>query len=176
VEVSGLERAFEAEEGAVELKVVSVSVPEGTNVILGQSHFIKTVEDLYEVMVNAHGAIKFGVAFCEASGPCLIRHDGNDEELRKAAIQVARDVACGHFFVIVMREGFPINVLKDVLACREVCQVFCATANPVRVVVAEEEGVRGVLGVMDGSPPKGVEGEPEIEERKKLLRKFGYKR
>ena len=160
----------------MELHEVRIKKPDDTNVILGHSHFIKTVEDLYEVMVNAHSSIKFGVAFCEASGPRLIRHDGNDSELEEAAIAIAREVACGHFFAVVMREGFPINVLKDIAACREVCRVFCATANPVTVIVAENEQGRGVVGVIDGEPPLGVEGEAEIAERKALLRRFGYKR
>jgi adenosine/AMP kinase len=164
------------EEDAVDLQEVTITRPEGTNIILGQAHFIKTVEDLYEVMVNAHGAIRFGIAFCEASGPRLIRHEGNDEELRQAAITIAQEVACGHVFAIVMREGFPINVVNAVLACREVCGIFCATANPVSVVVAESASGRGVCGVIDGAPPLGVEGAPEIAERTELLRKFGYKR
>jgi len=160
----------------MEIKEVKITQPENTNVILGQSHFIKTVEDLYEVMVNAHGAIKFGIAFCEASGPRLIRHDGNDSELERAAIKIAEEVAAGHFFVIVLREGFPINVLNEVKACREVCRIFCATANPVTVLVAETGAGRGVLGVIDGATPLGVEGEKEASERKALLRRFGYKR
>ncbi len=160
----------------MEIQDVTITQPEDTNVILGQSHFIKTVEDLYEVMINAHGSITFGIAFCEASGPRLIRHDGNDKELEKAAIDIAEKVACGHFFAIVMREGFPINVVNDIAACREVCQIFCATANPVSVLVAETAAGRGVCGVIDGAPPLGVEGESDIAERKALLRKFGYKR
>jgi adenosine/AMP kinase len=160
----------------MEIQEITITRPEGTNVILGQSHFIKTVEDLYEVMVNAHGALAFGVAFCEASGPRLIRHDGNDKTLEEAAVTIAQEVGCGHFFAIVMREGFPINVLNEVKACREVCRVFCATANPVSVLVAESAAGRGVAGVIDGATPLGVEGDAEIAERKELLRRFGYKR
>jgi uncharacterized protein len=164
------------QEVRMELREVVVAQPEDTNVIIGQAHFIKTAEDLYEVMVNAHGQIRFGVAFCEASGPCLIRHDGNDKGLEDAAVAMAKDIACGHSFVIVMRGGFPINVLNDVKACREVCRVFCATANPLAVIVAESARGRGIMGVIDGSVPRGVEGEKERGERVQMLRKFGYKR
>ncbi len=160
----------------MELREVVITQPEDTNVIIGQSHFIKTVEDLYEVMVNAHGQIRFGIAFCEASGPCLIRYDGNEKELVDAAVAMARDIACGHSFVIVMRGGFPVNVLNEVKACREVCHVFCATANPLAVLVAESPRGRGIVGVIDGSTPRGVEGDKERAERVQLLRKFGYKR
>ena len=160
----------------MDIQGIAITQPEGSNVILGQSHFIKTVEDLYEVLVNAHGSIRFGVAFCEASGPRLIRRDGNAAALEEAAVTIAKEVACGHFFAIVMKEGFPINVLNEVKAVREVCRVFCATANPVTVLVAETEAGRGVVGVIDGAPPLGVEGEADQEERKSLLRRFGYKR
>lgn len=160
----------------MELKAVAIPQPENTNVILGQSHFIKTVEDLYEVMVNAHGGIRFGIAFCEASGPCLIRRDGNDEALQEAAVAIAQAVGAGHFFAIVMKEGFPINVLNAVKECREVCRVFCATANPVTVLVAETGQGRGVVGVVDGASPKGVEGADDRRARHDMLRTFGYKR
>jgi uncharacterized protein len=160
----------------VKIEQVSIAQLPGANVILGHAHFVKTVEDLYEVMVNAHGSIKFGVAFCEASGPRLIRCDGNDGELERAAVAIAQRVACGHFFAIVMRDGFPINVLKEVAACREVCQIYCATANPLVVLVAESPAGRGVVGVIDGEPPLGVEGEKDAAERRAMLRKFGYKR
>ena len=160
----------------MEIKAVSISAPEGTNVILGQSHFIKTVEDLYEVMINAHGSIRFGVAFCEASGPRLIRRDGNDPSLVDAAVAIARDVACGHCFAIVLGDGFPINVLNEVKNVREVCRVFCATANPLTVLVAETDAGRGVVGVIDGEAPLGVESDEDAAERQALLRRFGYKR
>ena len=160
----------------MEIQEVKITSVEGANVMLGQSHFIKTVEDLYEVMVNAHSAIKFGVAFCEASGPRLIRHDGNDRELENAAVTIAQEVGCGHFFVILMRDCFPINVLNDVKSCREVCRIYCATANPVTVLVAETSQGRGVLGVVDGASPLGIEAPDDIKDRKEMLRTFGYKR
>ena len=160
----------------MDIEEIRIEQPEDANVILGQAHFIKTVEDLYEVMVNAHAGIRFGVAFSEASGPCLIRRDGNDAALADAAVAIVRDVACGHFFAIVLRGGFPINVLNEVKACREVCRVFCATANPLSVLVALGAAGRGVVGVIDGSPPAGVEGSEEQAARAAMLRKFGYKR
>lgn len=155
---------------------VPLAIPENANIILGQSHFIKTVEDLYEAMVNSAPGIKFGVAFSEASGPCLIRHDGTDEEMRTAAIEIAKAVASGHFFAIVMKDAFPVNVLKAVQATYEVCNIFCATANPVQVIVAESEQGRGVFGVIDGSSPKGVETAEDAEKRRGFLRMIGYKR
>ena len=160
----------------LQLHAVPLAIPENSNIILGQSHFIKTVEDLYEVMVNAVPNIKFGVAFNEASGPCLIRCDGTDIEMRQAALDIATAVGAGHFFAIVMREAFPVNVLKSVQAAWEVCTVFCATANPVQVIVAESEQGRGVLGVIDGASPKGIETEEDVEKRRGFLRMIGYKR
>ncbi|UCD84736.1 MAG: adenosine-specific kinase [Deltaproteobacteria bacterium] len=159
----------------MELKTVKLEIPEGSNVILGETHFIKTVEDLYEIMAGATPGAKFGVAFCEASGPCLIRVEGNDEEMKKSAAANARNVGAGHIFVIVMKEAFPINVLNSLKLCPEVCSIFCATANLVEVIVAETGQGRGILGVIDGSSPKGVETEKDRTERKNLLRKFGYK-
>jgi len=144
-------------------------------VIIGQAHFIKTVEDLYEAVVAAVPAVKFGVAFCEASGPCLIRHTGTDDELEAAAVRAAKAIGAGHVFVIMLGNAFPINVLNQVKAVTEVCSIFCATANEVRVIVATDGGARGVMGVIDGSAPKGVEGEPEQAERRAMLRRFGYK-
>jgi adenosine/AMP kinase len=160
----------------MQLHAVDIRFPEGANVILGQSHFIKTVEDLYEVMVNASPSLKFGVAFSEASDPRLVRRDGNDAALVECAVRIVQDVACGHFFAIALKEGFPVNVLNAVKDCREVCRVFCATANPLQVLVAETEKGRGVVGVVDGKPPLGVETEKDVETRKSFLRKIGYKR
>jgi len=160
----------------MELRAVRLEIPENGNVILGQSHFIKTVEDLYEAMVNTVPQMKFGVAFNEASGPCLTRADGNDAALKEMAARNATAVGAGHVFVIVLREGYPINVTNVVQMAPEVCTIFCATANPVEVIVAETEQGRGVLGVVDGSPPKGVETEQDAQNRRDFLRKIGYKR
>jgi len=160
----------------METKIVAIERPEGANVILGQTHFIKTVEDVYEALVGAVPGIKFGLAFCEASGPCLVRATGTDEELQEIAVRNALNVGAGHFFVIVLGEGaYPINVLNAVKMVPEVCRIFCATANPVQVLVGETDQGRGVLGVVDGFSPKGVESEEDIAERKALLRRFGYK-
>jgi adenosine/AMP kinase len=158
------------------LHAVQLRIPEQANIVLGQSHFIKSVEDLFEAMVNAAPQIKFGVAFNEASGPCLTRSDGNDAELVQAAAEIASAVAAGHFFSVVMREGFPINVLRAIQSVPEVCNIFCATANPVEVIVAETEQGRGVLGIIDGSSPKGVESAEQAKERGEFLRRIGYKR
>ncbi|MFW6180290.1 MAG: adenosine-specific kinase [Spirochaetota bacterium] len=160
----------------MELKTVPVQVPEGLNVIIGQSHFIKTVEDLYEAVVNTSAAIKFGLAFNEASGPCLVRKDGNDQQLISLAVETARSVGAGHLFVLYLKDAFPIQVLPAVREVREVLRIFCATANPLQVVVCETEQGRGVLGVVDGASPRGVEGTEETEARIELLKKFGYKR
>lgn len=157
------------------MKPVTMDIPDGANIIIGQSHFIKTAEDLYEVMINAVPGIKFGIAFCEASGPCLVRAEGNDTALRDVAIQNARNIAAGHTFVILMKGAFPVNVLNAIKSCPEVCSIFCATANPLQVLVAETEQGRGVLGVIDGYCPKGVENEKDIQERRQFLRKIGYK-
>ena len=159
----------------MELQAVKIQTPEGANVILGQSHFIKTVEDLYEILVSSVPGGKFGIAFCESSGPCLIRSAGTDEGLRQAAIRNAQAVGAGHLFVLILREAYPINVLNAVKQCQEVCGIYCASANPIEVIVAVTEQGRGVMGVVDGLPPKGVEGEPDIEWRKKFLRQIGYK-
>lgn len=160
----------------METRLVSLEFPEGANIILGQSHFIKTVEDLYEILISSAPGMKFGIAFCEASGPCLIRVDGNDDDLKAAAVKMAGDVGAGHSFTVVMTDGFPINVLNAVKACPEVCRVYCATANPVEVVVAETPQGRGILGVIDGESPKGVEGESDVAARRDFLRTIGYKR
>lgn len=160
----------------MELKNLQLNFPEDCNIILGQSHFIKTVEDLYEAMVNSVPGIKFGLAFCEASGPCLIRKDGTDTALIEIAVENMRTVAAGHSFIIVMRDAFPINVLPAVKACREVVNIFCATANSVQVIVAETQQGRGILGVIDGASPKGVELDTDITHRKRFLLDIGYKR
>jgi uncharacterized protein len=159
----------------MEIKSVKLEFPEGLNIIVGQSHFIKTVEDLYEVMVNAMPKAFFGIAFCEASGACLIRAEGNDEELKRLAVENARRIGAGHSFILVLRDAYPINVLNAVKTCPEVCSIYCATANPVEIIVAESEQGHGILGVIDGSSPKGVEGPEDIQWRKGLLRKIGYK-
>jgi len=158
------------------LHAVKLAIPDGANVILGQSHFIKTVEDVFEAMVNTVPGVQFGIAFNEASGLCLTRSDGTNEEMRAAAIEIATAVGAGHFFAVVMRDTFPINVLRIVHMVPEVCTIFCATANPVEVIVAESEQGRGVLGVIDGSSPKGVESEEQVTARRQFLRKIGYKR
>jgi len=159
----------------MEIKTVALEIPEGANIIIGQTHFIKTAEDLYEVMVNAVPGIKFGVAFCEASGPCLVRAEGNDSALKEIAIRNAANIAAGHTFVVLIKEAFPVNVLNSIKTCPEVCSVFCATANPVQVIVAETEQGIGIMGVIDGYSPKGVETEKDVQNRKQFLRKIGYK-
>jgi adenosine/AMP kinase len=159
----------------MELKVERLEIPEGCNIIFGQSHFIKTVEDLFETMITAIPNSKFGLAFCEASGHCLVRAEGNDEAMKEAAIKNAAKIGAGHTFIIVMKDAFPINVLNAVKMCQEVCTLYCATANPVEVILAQSEQGRGVLGVIDGSSPKGVEKEDGVAWRKDLLRKFKYK-
>ena len=160
----------------MELKAIPLEIPENSNIILGQSHFIKTVEDIYEAIVTTVPQMKFGVAFNEASGACLIRVDGNDEELKAVATRNAQAIGAGHCFVIVMRDGYPINILNRIREVPEVVNIFCATANAVQVIVAESEQGRGILGVIDGSSPKGVEGPADVEWRHGLLRKIGYKR
>ena len=160
----------------MELKVVRLEIPDGGNLIAGQTHFIKTVEDIYEAIVNTVPQMKFGVAFNEASGACLVRVEGNDEELQPLAVRNAVAVGAGHTFYVVMRDGYPINILKRIQDVPEVCSIFCATANPVEVIVAETEQGRGVLGVIDGASPIGVEDPAGVEWRHGLLRKIGYKR
>jgi adenosine/AMP kinase len=159
----------------MDLKTVRINVPADCNIIFGQSHFIKTVEDLYETLVGGVPGIQFGIAFSEASGPCLIRREGNDPSLIDAAVDNLRSVGAGHTFLIVLKHAYPINVLNAVKLCPEVCTIFCATANPVEVIVAETEQGRGVLGVVDGSGPKGTEAEEAVRQRKDLLRRFSYK-
>jgi len=160
----------------MELKLIPVAIPEDANVIIGQSHFIKTVEDLYEIMATSVPQAAFGLAFNEASGACLVRAEGNDDGLRAAAIDTALALSAGHTFVMYLRNAFPINVLNRIKDCPEVCRIFCATANPLQVVVAESEQGRGIVGVIDGSSPKGVEEDADREWRVGFLRKIGYKR
>jgi len=160
----------------IETKIVKLEFPKDCNIILGHSHFIKTVEDLHETLVNSVPGIKFGLAFCESSGPCLVRSSGTDEELKRIAERNALNLGAGHSFVIVLGKGFyPINVLNSIKNVQEVCRIFCATANPVEVIMAETSQGRGILGVIDGSHTKGIETEKDVKERKELLRKLGYK-
>jgi hypothetical protein len=159
----------------MELKTVSIEKPADMNFILGQSHFIKTVEDLYEAIVQTAPQMKFGVGFCESSGPALVRFAGNDLKLIELARKNALALSCGHAFIIFMEGGFPINILNTVKSVPEVCQVFCATANPVEVIVAESEKGRGILGVIDGVKTRGIETDADIQIRKEFLRKIGYK-
>jgi uncharacterized protein len=159
----------------MELISVRLEIPEGANLILGHSHFIKTAEDLYEVVVNTVPGAKFAVAFNEASGPCLVRAESNDEELRRAALSNAQKVGAGHVFVLLIRQAYPINLLSRVRDCFEVCAIHCATANPVEVILAQTEQGRAVLGVVDGNSPKGVEGTEDARQRHEFLRKIGYK-
>jgi adenosine/AMP kinase len=160
----------------LEINVVKIGMPKDCNVILGMSHFIKTVEDIYEAMVNSVPNIKFGVAFCESSGERLVRIEGTDEELKKAAAENVLKLGCGHSFLIFLRGAYPVNVLNALKNVPEVCTVYAATANPLEVVVAETEQGKGILGVIDGLKPMGIEDEKGIEWRKNLLRKIGYKR
>jgi adenosine/AMP kinase len=160
----------------MDLKTVRLEIPENGNIIVGQSHFIKTVEDLYEAIVTTAPQMKFGIAFNEASGACLTRVDGNDPDLKTNATRNAQAIAAGHTFVIALRDGYPINILGRIREVPEVCAIFCATANPVEVIVAQTEQGRGILGVIDGAPPRGIETESDAEWRHGLLRKIGYKR
>lgn len=159
----------------MDLKTVAIENPESLNFILGQSHFIKTVEDLYEAIVTTVPGAKFGLAFCEASDVCLVRHAGTDDGLIELAQKNAMNLSAGHSFIIFMRDMFPVNILNSVKNVPEVCRVFCATANPVEVIVAETDLGRGILGVIDGFAAKGIEGESDIAKRKSLLRAIGYK-
>jgi adenosine/AMP kinase len=159
----------------IDLHLVPVEKPDDLNVVLGQAHFIKTVEDLHEALAGAVPGLKFGLAFCEASGPRLVRRSGNDPELVELATRNALAIGAGHSFIVFMREGFPVNVLNQLKAVPEVCRICCATANPVQVIVAETAAGRGIAGVVDGEPPLGVETEADVADRKQLLRDFGYK-
>ncbi len=160
----------------MQLIVEKINFPEGCNIIFGMSHFIKTVEDLYEVLINSMPTIKFGLAFNEASGPCLVRKEGTDNELMEIAVENQKRIGAGHSFLIILKDAFPINVLQAIKGCREVVNIFCATANPVEVILAETEQGRGILGVIDGFSPKGIEIDTDITNRKKFLRDIGYKR
>jgi len=157
------------------VSAVAISWQDGANIVVGQSHFIKTAEDLAEIMASSVPGAKYGLAFCEASGPCLVRTEGNDPALVADAVRCARAVAAGHTFFLVMKDAYPINVLPQIKACQEVCRIFCATANPVQVLVGATEQGNGILGVIDGFPPKGVEGDKDRADRRGMLRKFGYK-
>jgi adenosine/AMP kinase len=159
----------------MEIKKVKIEVPEGINLICGHTHFIKTAEDLYEALVNSSAQIEFGIAFCEASADCLVRYEGNDPELTDMAKKLALEVGAGHFFMILIRNAYPINVLGAIKACPEVVNIFCATANPVELLLVEDAQGRGVVGVIDGFPPKGIEDENARKERYAFLRKIGYK-
>ena len=159
----------------VKLKTVKIDRPEGMNIILGQCHFIKTIEDLHEAISGGVPSAKFGIAFSESSGPCLIRRSGNDPELIDLAVKNMLNIAAGHTFIIMLRNLYPINILNSIKNVPEVCNIYCATANPVEVILAQNNLGRGIMGVIDGSSPKGIEDEKEIAERKSLLRKLGYK-
>ena len=159
----------------MQLSIVEIAKPADANVIVGQAHFIKTVEDVYEALVQSVPGIKFGLAFCEASGPCLIRHTGTEAALEQTAVEAAQAIGAGHVFVVILGNAFPVNVLNQIKSVTEVCAVFCATANPLRMIVAEDGDGRGVVGVIDGSSPKGVENEGDQVERRAMLRRFGYK-
>ena len=161
--------------GEFKIEVIDVKIPEGCNVVFGISHFIKTVEDLYEAIVNTVPGAKFGLAFAEASGPCLIRHEGTDEELRRLAAETLLKIGCGHTFLIYLRNLYPINITQRIKTVPEVCTILAATANPLQVIVLESGQGRGVIGVIDGYKPKGVEEEQHIRERREFLRKIGYK-
>lgn len=160
----------------MELISLKIGSPADTNLILGQAHFIKTAEDLYETLISSVPGIKFGLAFCEASGKCLIRSEGNDAELKKGAEENAMAIGCGHSFLIFIRNAYPINVLNTIKNLQEVCTIFCATANPVEVIIAETAQGRGILGVIDGERPRGIETANDEQERKKFLRAIGYKK
>ncbi|PIQ88233.1 MAG: hypothetical protein COV72_09315 [Candidatus Omnitrophica bacterium CG11_big_fil_rev_8_21_14_0_20_42_13] len=159
----------------LEFKIVKIEKPDEANFILGQAHFIKTVEDIYEALVAAVPRIKFGMAFCESSGKCLIRAEGTDQDLKKLAIENAENLGAGHSFIVFLKDCYPINVLNIIKNIQEVCSIYCATANPAEVILAQTKQGRGILGVIDGASPKGTEKEDDIAWRKDLLRKIGYK-
>ncbi len=160
----------------MQMVTVKLEAPQGINLILGQSHFIKTVEDVYETLISSGTGIKFGIAFCESSGPALIRYDSNDKTLEDLALDFARKLSAGHVFVVLLSDAYPISVLNRIKMLDEVANIYCATANPVEVILAETEQGRGVLGIIDGVKSRGVEGEKERKERHEFLRKLGYKR
>jgi len=160
----------------MEIASVKVKIPENANIVIGQTHFVKSVEDIFEAMVTSVPKAQFGISFAEASGPCLLRHDGNDQSLEKIAVDICREIGAGHTFVLLMRDAYPINVLNRLKEIQEVCSIFCATSNPLEVIVAQTELGRGILGIIDGNSPKGVEDDKAKEERIDFLRKIGYKR
>jgi hypothetical protein len=159
----------------LEVKTIKIQPPQDCNLIIGMAHFIKSAEDLYEALVNAVPAIKFGLGFCESSGSCLVRHEGNDPQLRRLAAEKALEIGCGHSFIIILKNAYPINVLDKIKAVPEVCTIHAATANPLEIVIAETEQGRGIMGVVDGFRSKGVETDENIKERREFLRKIGYK-
>ncbi|HEY5479648.1 MAG TPA: adenosine-specific kinase [Gaiellaceae bacterium] len=159
----------------MEFLTVEIEKPEDVNVILGQSHFIKTIDDVYEALVGTGPHLRFGIAFCEASGSCLVRRAGNDEELTALAVANASAIGAGHSFIVFLREGFPVNVLNQLKQVPEVCRIYCATANPVEVIVVQTERGRGIAGVVDGESPRGVETDEDVVARHELLRRIGYK-
>ncbi len=159
----------------LEMHAIPIEYPEGCNIILGQTHFIKTAEDLYEIIATTVPQARFGIAFTESSGPCLIRTEGNEDELIKGCITAVKAIGAGHIFCVLLRDAYPINVLNQIKNCPEVCRIYCATANPLQVIVASTLQGWGVLGVIDGSPPKGVESEADVRDRRDLLRRIGYK-
>jgi len=159
----------------MEIDYVKIDMPKDANIIIGQSHFIKTVEDIYEALISTVPGIKFGLGFCEASGACLVRSDGNDRELKKAAQNTAMSIGAGHCFVLFLKNAFPINVMRSIRDVPEVCQIFCATANPLEIIIAETVQGRGIMGVIDGVKPKGIEKKKDIKWRKDILRTLKYK-
>ncbi len=159
----------------MEFKVVKIDPPKDCNVILGQAHFIKTAEDLYEALVNSVPNIQFGLGFCESSGPCLVRHEGNDAELRQKVAEKALEIGCGHSFLIYIKNAYPLNVLDKIKKVPEVCTVYAATANPLEVLVAETAQGRGIIGVVDGQKSRGIENDADVAERRSFVRKIGYK-
>lgn len=159
----------------MEFSTVKIDPPKDCNVILGMAHFIKTAEDLYEALVNSVPTIRFGLGFCESSGPCLVRHEGNDEELIRAAAEKALEIACGHSFLIYIKNAYPLNVLDKIKKVPEVCTVYAATANPLEVLIAETTQGRGIIGVVDGQKSKGIETDADVAERRQFVRKLGYK-
>jgi adenosine/AMP kinase len=159
----------------LEFKIVKIDPPKDCNIILGMAHFIKTAEDLYEAMVNSVPDVRFGLGFCESSGPCLVRHEGNDEELRRLAAAKAFEIACGHSFLVYLKNGYPLNVLDKIKKTPEVCTIYAATANPLEVIIAETVQGRGIIGVVDGLKSKDIETDADIKERRQFLRKIGYK-
>ncbi|HYA32070.1 MAG TPA: adenosine-specific kinase [Thermodesulfovibrionales bacterium] len=159
----------------MEFKTVRIRIPEGCNIILGQTHFIKTAEDLYEIIATTVPQARFGIAFTEASGPCLIRTEGNDSALMDGCVSALKDIGAGHVFCVILKDAYPVNVLNQIKSCQEVCGVYCATANPLEVLVASTPQGNGIIGVVDGFPPKGVENAEDKTQRREFLRKIGYK-